>query len=48
MFDSLSDEIRRTEGVPEATSTRLLRYACVALAAIVAVWALYAGVLFLE
>ena len=48
MFDSLSDEIRRKEGPPETASVRLLRYAGVALAAIVGVWALYAGILFLE
>jgi hypothetical protein len=48
MFDSLNDEIRRTEGPAESTLLRLLRYAGVSLAAIVFVWALYAGILLLE
>lgn len=48
MFDSLNDEIRRTEGEPESNATRCLRYAGVAVAAMVFVWALYAGILLLE
>jgi hypothetical protein len=48
MFESLNDEIRKSGGTPETRAKRLLRYAGVAAAAIVAVWALYAGILFLE
>lgn len=48
MFDSLNDEIRRTEGPPESMRVRLLRYTGIALAAVVFVWALYASVLLLE
>lgn len=48
MFDSLNDEIRRTEGVAESNRTRLLRYAGITVAALVFVWALYAGILLLE
>lgn len=48
MFDSLNDEIRRSEGVEEGAGIRLLRYAGVAVAAMVFMWALYAGILLLE
>lgn len=48
MFDSLNDQIRRAEGEPESAPFRLLRYAGVAVAAGLFVWALYAGILLLE
>jgi hypothetical protein len=47
MFNSLNDEIRKSEGVEPPTS-RLLRYAGIVAASILAFSALYAGILFLE
>jgi hypothetical protein len=47
MFDSLNDEIRKQEPAEPMTSL-FLRYAGVLTAAMVATWALYTGILYLE
>jgi hypothetical protein len=47
MFDSLKDEIRKSEG-PEKPGARLILYAGVLAASILGFWALYASILFLE
>jgi hypothetical protein len=47
MFDSLNDEIKKTAGT-ETTGALLLRYAGIAAVAIVFMWGLYAGILYLE
>jgi len=48
MFDSLNQEIRRSEGKPETAAARLLRYTGIGVATMLARWALYAGMLYLE
>jgi hypothetical protein len=45
MFDSLNDEIKKSEG-PEKPTARLILYAGVLAASIFGFWALYAGILF--
>jgi hypothetical protein len=47
MFNSLNDEIKKSEGV-ESPTTRLLRYAGILAASTIGFWALYTGILFLE
>ena len=48
MFDSLNEKIRRSEGKPETAAARLLRYTGIGVAAMLARWALYASMLYLE
>jgi hypothetical protein len=48
MFDSLNEKIRRSEGKQETAAARLLRYTGISVAAMLALWALYAGILYLE
>ena len=48
MFDSLSDEIRKSMHATEAPVLRWLRYAGILSVSVLAFGALYAGILFLE
>jgi hypothetical protein len=48
MFDSLNEEIRKTEGQTETPMARALRYAGIILTSALVFGALYAGILFLE
>jgi hypothetical protein len=48
MFDSISEEMKKSEGPPERPAVRLLRYAGVAAAAIGVLWGLCAAILLLE
>jgi len=47
MFNSLDDEIRKSEGA-EPSTARWLRFAGIVAASTVGFWALYAGILLLE
>ena len=48
MFESINEEIKRSEGPPEKPTVRVLRYAGVAAAAMAVFWGLYAAILLLE
>jgi len=48
MFNSLNEDIKKSVGNSETSTARLLLYAGAVVGAILAMWGLYAAVLYLE